>query len=93
MPVTGMVGAIASLKTKGLVESRRKIITEVREDTTEWLDRKGFAVMPSESNKIMVDVKRPGQDVSEALFKEKVVIGRTWPSMPNHVRVSIGTRE
>lgn len=93
MPVTGMVGAIASLKARGLVESRRKTIGEIREDTTEWLDRKGYTVMPSESNKIMVDVKRPGKEVFEALFTEKVVIGRTWPSMPNHVRISIGTRD
>ena len=29
----------------------------------------------------------------EAMLKQKVAIGRTWPSMPNHVRVTIGTRE
>ena len=38
-------------------------------------------------------VHRPGREVFQALLKEKVVIGRTWPSMPKHVRVSIGTRE
>ena len=27
------------------------------------------------------------------MLKEKVAIGRTWPSMPKHVRVSIGTRD
>ena len=42
---------------------------------------------------IMIDVRRPGREVFEAMLKEKVAIGRTWPSMPNHVRVSIGTRE
>ncbi len=93
LPVTGMVGAIASLKTKGLVEERRKIIADIREETVEWLDRKGYAVMPSEANMIMVDVKRPGREVFNLLLKEKVVIGRVWPSVPNHVRVTIGTRE
>lgn len=93
LPVTGMVGAIASLKTKGLVEERRKIIGDVREATVEWLDKKGYAVIPSEANMIMVDVRRPGREVFSALLKEKVVVGRSWAAMPNHVRVSIGTRD
>jgi histidinol-phosphate aminotransferase len=93
LPVTGMVGATASLKTKGLVEQRRKTIADIREETTEWLDKRGFNVLPSEANMIMVDVRRPGRTVFSALLKEKVVIGRSWPSMPNHVRVTIGTRE
>jgi histidinol-phosphate aminotransferase len=93
LPVTGMVGAIASLKTQGLVEKRRKIMTGIREETVEWLQKKGIDVIPSEANMIMVHVRRPGWEVGQAMFKEKVAIGRTWPSMPNHVRVSIGTRE
>jgi histidinol-phosphate aminotransferase len=93
LPVTGMVGAIASLKAKGLVEKRRKIIADIREETVEWLEKKGFDVIPSEANMIMVDAHRPGRDVIPAMLREKVAIGRTWPSLPNHVRVSIGTRE
>ncbi len=93
LPVTGMVGATASLKAKGLIEERRKIIADNREETVEFLDKKGFTVLPSEANMIMIDVRRPGREVWSALLKEKVVIGRSWPSMPNHVRVSIGTRE
>jgi histidinol-phosphate aminotransferase len=93
LPVTGMVGAIASLKSKGLVEQRRKVITEIREETALWLDQRGFAVLPSEANMLMVDVHRPGREVFQALLEHKVVIGRSWPSMPNHVRITIGTRE
>ncbi len=93
LPVTGMVGAIASLKAKGLVEKRRKVIADIRELTAEWLDRKGFAVIPSEANMLMIDVRRPGREVFEAMLKQKVAIGRTWPSMPHHVRISIGTAD
>ena len=93
LPVTGMVGATASLKAKGLVETRRKIIGDIRNETAEFLDKKGFAFLPSEANMLMIDVRRPGRQVFDALVKEKVAIGRSWPSMPNHVRVSIGTRE
>jgi histidinol-phosphate aminotransferase len=93
LPVTGMVGAIASLKAKGLVEQRRQVISQIREETAEWLDRRGFGVLPSDANMLMVDVHRPGREVFEALLKEKVVIGRSWPSLPHHVRITIGTRE
>ncbi len=91
LPVTGMVGATASLKVKGLVESRRKIIADLRTETAEWLDKKGYACLPSEANMLMIDVRKPGGRVFEAMVKEKVVIGRVWPSMPNSVRISIGT--
>jgi histidinol-phosphate aminotransferase len=93
LPVTGMVGATASLKAKGLVETRRRLIAEAREETVEWLQKKGCDVVPSEANMILIDVRRPGREVFQAMLREKVAIGRTWPSMPNHVRVSIGTRE
>ncbi len=88
-----MVAATASLKVKGLVETRRKIIADIRTETAEWLDKKGFACMKSEANMLMVDVKRPGPQVIEALRNEKVAIGRPWASMPDHVRVTIGTAE
>ena len=93
LPVTGMVAATASLKAKGLVEKRRKIIADIREETAEWLDKKGYTCMKSEANMLMVDVKKPGRQVFQALIQEKVAIGRTWPSMPNHVRISIGTAD
>jgi histidinol-phosphate aminotransferase len=93
LPVTGMVGAIASLNVKGLVEKRRKIVADIRDETAEWLEKMGHAVVPSEANMLFVDVHRPGREVFAALLREKVAIGRTWPSMPRHVRISVGSRE
>ena len=93
LPVTGMAGATASLKVKNLVVERRKIIKDNREDVFAWLDKNNFSYVPSVSNKFMVDVKRPGGEVISAMMKEKVYIGRVWPSWPTYVRVSIGTRD
>jgi len=93
LPITGMVGATTSLKTKGLVETRRKIIADVREDTFAYLTKNNFKFVPSVSNKFMVDVGRPGEQIIEAMRKQKVYIGRVWPSWPTYVRVSIGTQE
>lgn len=93
MPVTSMVAANASLQVKTLVSDRRKKMQEVREDTLSWLDKHNFHYVPSVSNKFMVDTKRPGRDVINAMAKEKVYIGRTWPCWPTYVRVTVGTRD
>lgn len=93
LPVTGMAGATASLKSKSLVPERRKIIAGVRADVFEFMDKHNFKYVPSVSNKFMVDVGKPGKQVIDAMQKEHVYIGRVWPSWPNHVRVSIGTQD
>jgi histidinol-phosphate aminotransferase len=93
MPVTSMVAATASLKVKNLVPERRQIIKNVREDTLSFLDKHNFHFVPSVSNKFMVDVKRPGEEVIMALRKEKIYIGRVWATWPTYVRVTVGTQE
>jgi histidinol-phosphate/aromatic aminotransferase/cobyric acid decarboxylase-like protein len=93
LPVTGMAAATASLKAKSLVPERRKIIGNVRGDVLAFLDKHNFKYVPSVSNKFMVDVKRPGGEIIDALRKEKVYIGRVWPSWPTYVRVSVGTQD
>jgi histidinol-phosphate/aromatic aminotransferase/cobyric acid decarboxylase-like protein len=92
MPVTAMVAATASLKVKNLVPERRQTIKNVREDVLSFLDKYNFHYVPSVSNKFMVDVKRPGEEAILALRKEKIYIGRVWPSWPTYVRVTVGTQ-
>jgi histidinol-phosphate/aromatic aminotransferase/cobyric acid decarboxylase-like protein len=94
LPITAMVASTASLKNKTVVPQRRKIIGDIRNDMFAWMDKHNFKYVPSVSNKFMVDVHRPGNEVREALIKEDhVYIGRVWPSWPTHIRVTIGTRE
>jgi len=93
LPTTGMVGAQVSLTVKSLVPERKKFVKQIREDVFAWLDQRKFAFTPSVSNCFMIDVKRPGAQVMRALAEQKVIIGRSWPSWPNHVRVSVGTPE
>lgn len=93
MPVTGMAAATASLKATNLVPARSKLIRSIREDVFAFLSKEGHPFIASESNKFMVDVKRPGATVIKAMAAEKVFIGRVWQSWPTHVRVSIGTQD
>ena len=93
MPITGVVAATASLRDTSLVAERRHINATIRQQTFQWLDRNGFTYIPSESNCFMVDVKRPGQEVRDAMGKENVMIGRIWPIMPTWVRITVGTQQ
>jgi histidinol-phosphate aminotransferase len=93
LPITGMAGATASLKSKDLVPVRRKIIGDVRNNVFAFMDKGGYKYIPSLSNKFMVDVGRPSGEFTLALQNEKVYIANRWPVWPTHVRVSIGTQE
>ena len=93
MPITGMAAASASLEQKDLVPKRRKLIGDVREDVFGFLEKHNFTYVPSVSNCFMVNVKRPGMEIVEAMRKEKVFIGRVWPSWPTYVRVTVGLPE
>jgi histidinol-phosphate aminotransferase len=93
LPITGMVGATASLRAPNLVAERRRIVADTRNDVFSFLEKHKFSFVPSESNKFMLDVKRPGGEITRAMAAERVYIGRVWPSWPTHVRVTIGTPE
>jgi histidinol-phosphate aminotransferase len=93
MPVTAVVAAKASLNDAQLIPERRRINTSVRHQTFEWLDRNGYSYIPSDSNCFMLDTKRPGQQVREAMANENVLVGRIWPVMPTYVRITVGTQE
>jgi len=91
LPSTGMIGANVSLKQRNLVAERRKINKDTRESVFSFLEKNKMAYVPSSSNKFMLDVKRPGREIANAMRKHNVYVGRSWPVWPNHIRVTIGT--
>jgi histidinol-phosphate aminotransferase len=93
LPTAGMAGAAASLKAPGLIEQRRKYLSDIREETFAWLRSRNYDFVPSISNKFMLNVHRPGQEVVKALAARNIYVGRSWPVWPTYVRVTIGTRE
>jgi histidinol-phosphate/aromatic aminotransferase/cobyric acid decarboxylase-like protein len=74
-----------------VVPERRQRICDVRSEVFSFLDRHKFRFVPSVSNCFMLDVGQPGVNIVMAMRKEKVYIGRVWPSWPTHVRVTVGT--
>lgn len=91
IPVTAAAAANASLKDPQLVAKRRKINADNRQQTFAWLDQNGYSYIPSESNCFLLDTKRPGKEVIEAMAAQNVIIGRIWPVLPTWVRITVGT--
>jgi histidinol-phosphate aminotransferase len=92
MPVTACAAATASLKEANLVQERKAINTGVRQSTFAWLDRNGYTYSPSVSNCFMLKAGKPAPDVIAAMAHQNVFIGRPWPSMPDWVRITVGTQ-
>ena len=84
-------GAVASLKdTAGQAEVKKKIVS-LRNKTTRELEAYGYPVIPSETNFFMVSLHDATVQPTIEAFKTKgVLVGRPFPPMLNHMRVSVG---
>ena len=91
MPVTACAAAIASLNDASLVPERKRINTATRQATFAWLDSNGYTYSPSVSNCFMLKAGKPAGDVIAAMAHQNVYIGRPWPSVPDWVRITVGT--
>ncbi|HSV33643.1 MAG TPA: hypothetical protein VLH87_05930, partial [Pyrinomonadaceae bacterium] len=56
------------------------------------LDAMGYKSIPSQANFIMIDLRRPVLPMIAGLRQRTVQVGRLFPSLPNHMRVTIGKR-
>ena len=92
MPITACAAATASLNQANLVAERKAINSTVRQATFDWLDRNGYQYSPSVSNCFMLNAGKPAHEVISAMAQQNVFIGRPWPSMPNWVRITVGTQ-
>ncbi|HUL17482.1 MAG TPA: pyridoxal phosphate-dependent aminotransferase [Terriglobales bacterium] len=91
MPVTAVQAASVSLSDPQLVPERKQINVRVRAGVFEWLDSRGYRYIPSETNFFMLETNQPAIEIRKALASHDVFVGRVWPSMPSHLRVTIGT--
>jgi histidinol-phosphate aminotransferase len=87
-------GAVASLKDPAAqADVKTKTIT-LRNNTSKVLESWGYATIPSQTNFFMVSLgDRTVQPVIEEFRKRGILVGRPFPPMLNHLRVSVGTPE
>jgi histidinol-phosphate aminotransferase len=84
-------GGVAALKDTEAQAKVKRVTMELRKKATAELHGMGYSVIPSEANFFMVHIRRPVQPVIEEFRKKGVVVGRPFPPMLEHLRVSIGT--
>jgi histidinol-phosphate aminotransferase len=87
----GVAAAIASIGDDARITQERNRNTEARDFTIGWFQRAGFKVSDSQANFIFVDVKRPLAEFRDPCRERGVLVGRPFPPMTTHCRISIGT--
>lgn len=84
-------GGVAALRDTESQARVKKVTVELRDKTTRELKGLGYDVIPSEANFVMIGIKRPVQPVIDDFKAKGVLVGRPFPPMTQHLRVSIGT--
>ncbi|HEY3863710.1 MAG TPA: histidinol-phosphate transaminase [Verrucomicrobiae bacterium] len=84
-------GGAAALADKAALETMRRNIIQTRKRTTAALEALGYAVIPSEANFFMVNIRREVRSVLREFRQEGVLAGRPFPPMDEYLRVSVGT--
>jgi histidinol-phosphate aminotransferase len=87
-------GGAASLKDEEGQHKIKKMVIDLREKTGKELREYGYEVVgPSQTNFFMVAIGREIQPVIEEFRQKKVLVGRPFPPMTTHMRVSVGTAD
>ena len=87
-----LAAALECLVDPDLVPRQRKVLNDTRRWLVAELAKQGRRTMPSETNFVMIDVGGDVTPVIEAFRARKILVGRKFPSLPNWLRVSVGTR-
>jgi histidinol-phosphate aminotransferase len=85
--------AMASLELPDHVERQRALNRQVRTFSMNAMKELGFAVVPSETNFFLTDIKRDPMAFRAAMRARGFAVGRAFPPLKTHARLSIGTME
>jgi histidinol-phosphate aminotransferase len=87
-----LAAAVASLADVDQVTNGRRLNSEAKTFVTAELDKLGCKSIPSQANFIMFDCKRPVVPLIQAMKQRNVQVGRLFPALPNHMRLTIGKK-
>ncbi len=80
-------------KDASFIPNERKRNTAARAFTRKWFHDHGYKDTDAQANFIFVDVKMPVEDFQRAARAEGVRVGRPFPPLWTHCRISIGTMD
>lgn len=87
----GLHAALASLDDAGLEARERARNAEARAFTVKRLEAVGAKVAPSHTNFVMADIGRDTVAFARACRAAGIAVGRPFPPLDTHTRISIGT--
>ncbi len=90
--IMALAAASASLTDPDQVANGRQRTGEAKAFVSRELDDMGYQQIPSQANFIMFDAKRPVVPLIQGLKQRNVQVGRLFPAMPNHMRLTIGKK-
>ena len=90
--IMALAAAIASLNDPEQVPNGRRLNAQTKQFVLDEVGKLGYPNIPSQANFVMIDVKRPVQPLIAGLRARNVQVGRLFPALPTHMRVTIGKR-
>jgi histidinol-phosphate aminotransferase len=86
-----LVAAQTALEDAANVASEARRNREVRAFTRKFFADGGFAMSAGDANFMMVDVRRNAAEFKSQCVRKGVAVGRGFPSLPTHSRITFGT--
>ena len=93
MNVLASAAAVASLPDATHLEREKQLNRAAREYTRKAFEGLGYKSRESNTNFIMVPINRDSRAFRDACAKQGILVGRPFPPLTTHARISIGTME
>src|SRR5437660_788884 len=90
--IMALTAGSASLYEPEQVPTGQRLNNEAKTFIIGELNKMGYKTIPSQANFIMFDCKRPVLPLIKAMKDRNVQVGRLFPPVPNHMRVTIGKK-
>lgn len=86
-----LAAATATIADTARIAQQQRLNRDARAFTLDYFRRGGYAPADSQANFIMVDIKRDVKAFRAECLKQGVSLGRPFPPLNTHLRVTIGT--
>lgn len=95
LAVSGLAiaAAVATLGDEQRIAREQELNRAGRDFTRRWFGKYGYTVAPSATNFMMVAIGRPINEFKKACEVLGVAVGRPFPPLTQHARISIGTMD
>ena len=87
------VAAVAALADTQRMHEQQAQNREARAYTVKWFSERGYKVVPSQANFLMVNIRRDTREFRDACQRLGVLVGRPFPPLTSFSRISIGTMD